>query len=117
MGSRNSTFSCWPGMTFTSTGPNRFKTSITSSTRNLRRGRARGDPHSPDTSNPRRVEFLAICDEITRNPLLGSDLPKPVRIGAVSRPDDQQNIHEFRKVSYRRLTILCRIADILGIWA
>jgi hypothetical protein len=116
-GNLNSIFSSRPGSTETDTGPIRRRALIYIVDQNLgRRGTGR-DADIPCIAEPFRIELAAVGDEVARHAGLGTDFAKPVGVGAIGGAHHQDNVHELAQVPYRRLTVLCRIADIPDVGA
>lgn len=66
---------------------------------------------------PFRIELAAVGNQITRDAGLGADFAKPVRIRAIGSAHHQDHVDQLAQVPYRRLSVLCRIADIPDIRA
>ena len=79
---------------------------------NLGRRGAGGDADGLGVLQPFRIELAAIGNQITRNSGFGADFAQPVRVGTVGGPHHQDHVHQLAEVPYRRLAVLCRIADI-----
>src|SRR5215475_1927855 len=76
------------------------------------RRRARSDTDSTGVSQPVRIQFAPIGDQIAWDAGLGADLTQPVGVGTVGGSHHQDYIHQLPQVPYRRLPVLSRIADI-----
>ena len=60
---------------------------------------------------------LGIFDQIARHPAFGGDLAQPVRVRAVRRADDKDDIDDLGEFARRPLAVLRRVADVLGVGA
>ena len=78
----------------------------------FRRRGAGGDADGLGILQPFRVQFAAVGDQITRDAGFGADFAQPVRVGTIGGAHHQDDVHELAEVPYRRLAVLCRIADI-----
>src|SRR5437763_9597073 len=76
-----------------------------------RRG-ARRYAHRLGVPQPIRIQLAAVGNQVTRDPDFGADFAKPVRVGTIGGPHHQDDVHQLAEVPYRRLAVLCRIADI-----
>ena len=90
----------------------RRKASITSSTSTSGAEAPAVMPTALASFSQSGFKFAAVGDEITRNADFGADFAQPVRIGTIGGPHHQNDVHELAEVPYRRLAVLCRIADI-----
>ncbi|MET4291332.1 hypothetical protein ABIB06_002682 [Bradyrhizobium sp. LB8.2] len=103
-------FSSRPGSTETCTGPiRRIAFDHVIHEYPGRRSAGRG-ADGPGIFQPLRIERAAVGNHITRDAGLSADFAEPVR--AIGSAHHQDHIDQLAPVPYRRLAVLCRIADI-----
>ncbi len=78
----------------------------------FRRRGAGGNPDSLGVLHPIRVDVGGRIDQIGVDPAMFPQFAQPVRIGAVGRPDHENNVDQLRQLLHGVLSVLRRVANI-----
>src|SRR5215471_13347110 len=78
----------------------------------FRRGRASSQPDDLPAGQPCGIHFGSVGNEMTGYTLLNADFPQAIRIGAVLRTDNKNEVRNLAEVTNRRLTILGGITNV-----
>ncbi len=106
-----------PGSTESSTCVSSRNRLITSSTSSAGADAPAVMPTAVALFDPARVERASVFDQIAGHPAFGRDLAQPIRIRAVRRADNEDNIDNLCEFPRRSLAILRCVADVLGVGA